>query len=113
MPLEQLRKLVSGKRRRYIDDDFSLDLTYIIPNRVIAMSYPASKIEALYRNPIDKVSAARSVAPWVEPWDNWSSLELDHDHHEFFLILGFRIFATKTWRQVSHNQYFGARDLRL
>ena len=55
MPLESIRKLVSGKRRRWVDDEFSLDLTYIVPNRIMAMSYPASKLEALYRNPIDKV----------------------------------------------------------
>lgn len=54
--VEKLRKLVSGNRRRFTDDEFSLDLTYIIPNRIIAMSYPASGFESLYRNPIDNVS---------------------------------------------------------
>lgn len=54
--VESLRKLVSGNRRRFHDDEFSLDLTYIIPNRIIAMSYPASGFESLYRNSIDKVS---------------------------------------------------------
>ena len=54
--VESLRKLVSGNRRRFTDDEFSLDLTYITPNRLIAMSYPASGFESLYRNKIDKVS---------------------------------------------------------
>ena len=55
--VESLRKLVSGNRRRFTDDEFSLDLTYIIPNRIIAMSYPSSGFESLYRNSIDSVSA--------------------------------------------------------
>jgi hypothetical protein len=59
--VESLRKLVSGKRRRYVDDDFSLDLTYIVPNRIIAMSYPSSGFESLYRNSIDKVSLHQKV----------------------------------------------------
>ena len=48
--------MVAGTRRRFEEDGYDLDLTYIIPNRVIAMSYPASGFESNYRNPIDKVS---------------------------------------------------------
>ena len=52
-----IRKLVGGKRKRIEDDDgFSLDLTYITP-RIIAMSYPASGLEKVGRNPIENVSA--------------------------------------------------------
>lgn len=58
--VSSLRKLVSGNRRRFNDDDFSLDLTYIIPNRLIAMSYPASGFESLYRNSIDSVRESTS-----------------------------------------------------
>ena len=55
--VEALRKLVSGNRRRFTDDEFSLDLTYITPERLIAMSYPASGLlERVYRNSIDDVS---------------------------------------------------------
>jgi hypothetical protein len=57
--VESLRKLVSGNRRRFTDDDFSLDLTYIIPGRIIAMSYPSHGFERLYRNSIDNVSHPR------------------------------------------------------
>ena len=52
-----IRKKVSGNRRRFNEDNVDLDLTYIIPNRMIAMSYPSHGIESLYRNSIDKVSA--------------------------------------------------------
>jgi len=55
--VEAIRKLVSGKRRRYHDDNFSLDLTYIIPDRMIAMSYPSSGFESMYRNSITKVAS--------------------------------------------------------
>ena len=54
--MDSIRKLVSGKRRRYVNDGYSLDLTYIVPDRIIAMSYPSSGFESMYRNPIGKVS---------------------------------------------------------
>ena len=50
-----IRSLVSQKKKRYIDDDFDLDLTYITP-RTIAMAYPADGFESLYRNDIDDVA---------------------------------------------------------
>lgn len=55
--MDSIRRLVAGTRRRFEEDNFSLDLTYIIPNRIIAMSYPSHGFESLYRNPIDKVAA--------------------------------------------------------
>ena len=59
--VESLRKLVSGNRRRFHDQNFSLDLTYITPMRLIAMSYPASGlIERVYRNSIEDVSQTDS-----------------------------------------------------
>jgi hypothetical protein len=42
--MDWLRKIVSGKRRRFHDEKYDLDITYIT-NRVIAMSFPASGIE--------------------------------------------------------------------
>lgn len=56
----RLRKLVSQHRRRYVYNDFSsnskldLDLSYIT-DRLIAMSFPSERIEAIYRNNIDEV----------------------------------------------------------
>ena len=55
--VESIRKLVSGNRRRFVDDDFSLDLTFITP-QIIAMSYPSSWPESTWRNPVDKVRAS-------------------------------------------------------
>lgn len=53
--MEAIRKLVSGKRRRFIEDGYSLDLSYITP-KIIAMSYPSQGFESIYRNSITQVS---------------------------------------------------------
>ena len=50
-----IRKLVSGSKRRYKDDRYDLDLTYITP-RVIAMALPGEGVHTLYRNSISDVS---------------------------------------------------------
>lgn len=51
------RSIVSRSRRRYQDDVYDLDLTYIIQNRLIVMSYPAvGTIETTYRNNYETVS---------------------------------------------------------
>ena len=42
--MNYFRKLVSGKRNRYQEDEYDLDMTYITP-RIIAMSFPASGVE--------------------------------------------------------------------
>jgi protein-tyrosine phosphatase len=54
--VSSLRRLVSADRRRYVADGFDLDLTYV-HDHVIAMSWPSSKAESLYRNKIDTVAA--------------------------------------------------------
>ena len=47
-----LKKMVSGPKNRFIENDYNLDLTYIT-NRIVAMAYPASGVEKIYRNSID------------------------------------------------------------
>ncbi|CAI5499709.1 unnamed protein product [Closterium sp. Naga37s-1] len=63
--LEYLRHLVSMKRRRYICDGYDLDLSYIT-DRVVAMSYPAESLEAMFRNPM---------------WQVQRFLSANHAHH--------------------------------
>ena len=50
-----VRKWVSGDKKRYISEDYNLDLSYITP-RIVAMAFPASGFESVYRNKIEDVS---------------------------------------------------------
>jgi phosphatidylinositol-3,4,5-trisphosphate 3-phosphatase/dual-specificity protein phosphatase PTEN len=47
--------VVGGPKNRYKEGGYNLDLTYITP-RIIAMAFPASGFEKLFRNSADVVS---------------------------------------------------------
>ncbi|GLI59934.1 hypothetical protein VaNZ11_001982 [Volvox africanus] len=49
-----LRRLISTNKRRYQQDGYDLDLSYITP-RIIAMGFPCDGISSLYRNPVNDV----------------------------------------------------------
>uniref|UniRef100_A0A7S2RP25 Phosphatidylinositol 3,4,5-trisphosphate 3-phosphatase and dual-specificity protein phosphatase PTEN n=1 Tax=Rhizochromulina marina TaxID=1034831 RepID=A0A7S2RP25_9STRA len=50
----RLRNLVSKEKRRFKDDKYDLDLTYITP-KIVAMGFPASDFESAFRNDADDV----------------------------------------------------------
>ncbi|KAJ9445069.1 Phosphatidylinositol 3 [Diplonema papillatum] len=52
----QLRSLVSKKKKRFQDNGYDLDLTYIT-DRIIAMGFPSAGKEAIYRNRMESVEA--------------------------------------------------------
>jgi len=49
-----IKTLVSKKKRRFIEDGYNLDLTYI-SDKVIAMGYPSENLESMYRNKLEDV----------------------------------------------------------
>lgn len=53
--MNYVRTLVSGKKLRFQDRKYNLDLSYITP-RLIAMAFPGSGFEKIIRNSIDEVS---------------------------------------------------------
>ncbi|CAI7884505.1 unnamed protein product [Closterium sp. NIES-54] len=77
------------KRRRYIRDGYDLDLSYIT-DRVVAMSYPAESLEAMFRNPM---------------WQVQRFLSANHAHH-------FKVYnlCAEQWYDPS---YFGGRVERF
>ncbi len=48
------KRLVSKKKRRFENEHFDLDMAYVT-KRVLAMGYPASGFEAMYRNSVTDV----------------------------------------------------------
>ena len=62
--MDWLRKIVSGKRNRFKNDTYNLDITYIT-NRVIAMSFPATGMEQMYRNSISDVRSFRILIQYL------------------------------------------------
>jgi len=55
MPL-WIKSKVSGTRRRFVEGDYNIDLSYICQDRIIVMSYPATGKESMYRNDYKEVS---------------------------------------------------------
>ena len=49
-----IREMVSGKKRRFENEKYNLDLSYITP-RIIAMSIPSTGMAKAYRNKIEDV----------------------------------------------------------
>lgn len=76
----RLRTMVSQNRRRYHDDGFNLDLTYIT-DRIIAMGYPADTKEAIYRNSMD------STVQFLEYYHK--------GHYKVFNLRGQYVYDTK------------------
>ena len=56
-----LRQKISQNKRRYQQDGYDLDLTYVT-KRVIATSFPSTGVWALYRNPIGESSNPKVVS---------------------------------------------------
>ncbi|XP_010528377.1 PREDICTED: phosphatidylinositol 3,4,5-trisphosphate 3-phosphatase and protein-tyrosine-phosphatase PTEN1 [Tarenaya hassleriana] len=64
-----LRSLVSRKRRRMVIGGYDLDMSYIT-DRLLAMSFPAERMRAFYRNPL---------------WQVKSVLDMRHpDHYKIY-----------------------------
>lgn len=51
-----IRNLVSKQRRRILIAGYDLDMSYIT-DRVLAMSFPAERMRAMYRNPLWQVKS--------------------------------------------------------
>jgi phosphatidylinositol-3,4,5-trisphosphate 3-phosphatase and dual-specificity protein phosphatase PTEN len=100
-----IKKLNSREKRRFVQDTFDLDLAYITP-RLIAMGYPATGVEAVYRNHMkdvqrffnEKYSGHYKIynlcceRKYSEQWfENWSREFIFDDHNApmFYLIRAF------------------------
>ena len=89
--MDWLRKIVSGKRNRFRYDTYNLDVTYITP-RIIAMSFPASGLEIMYRNNMNDVRIR---------WEIGVFAELAFCHHLLNnLTLGRELLEREAWKKT-------------
>lgn len=65
------RKAVSGKKKRFEDNGFNLDLAYVTP-RIIVHGFPAAGLEHMYRNPRMEIRRF-----------------MDHYHHDRYKMFNF------------------------
>ena len=76
-----LKTMVSKKKRRFIEDGYNLDLTYI-SDRVIAMGYPSENLESMYRWRAGYSTSYIffiSSTSWT-PWTSWTYCSSDPAH---------------------------------
>ena len=75
-----IKTLVSKNKRRFLDDEYDLDLFYVTP-RIIAMGFPSEAVEGLYRNAMPHVQLffQRRHPGHFKIYNLCSEREYDHD----------------------------------